>query len=56
MTSTMRALDDLGNRVALDRETGQMDRVLGVDYGLCECGCGEEERTGSPVNLSSGFL
>jgi hypothetical protein len=52
----MRALDDLRNPVALDRETGQMDLVLGVDYGLCECGCGEETAVARVTDRSKRWV
>jgi hypothetical protein len=34
----------------------QMDRVLGVDYGLCECGCGEETAVARVTVRSKGWV
>jgi hypothetical protein len=56
ITFVVRAFDDLGDRIALDREAGRMDRVLGVDYGLCECGCGEESAVSHKTDRSKRWV
>jgi hypothetical protein len=52
----VRAYDDLGDRVVVDREVRYMNRVLGVDYGLCECGCGEETTVSRKTDRSKGWV
>lgn len=33
-----------------------MNRVLGVDYGLCECGCGEQTSVSRVTDKSKGWI
>ncbi len=40
----------------MDREVRHMNRGLGVDYGLCECGCGEKTTVSHKTDRSKGWV
>lgn len=52
----VRAFDGMGDQVAVAADAGQMNRVLGVDYGRCECGCGEKTTVSHKTDRSKGWV
>lgn len=50
------AFDGLEGWGVMDRDIDQMNRILRVDYGLCECGCGEETTVSHKRDVSKGWL
>jgi hypothetical protein len=50
ITFMVRAFDGIGDQVAVDADAGQMNRVLRMDYGRCECGCGKKLLLGHRYN------
>jgi hypothetical protein len=52
----VRAFDDLGDWVVVDREVRHMNHVLGADYGLCECGCSKETTVSHKTDRPEGLV